>query len=441
MKSGAFNKAPLLLILLLALVFAKLHANKRSEVKDACFNICGDARGYYAWLPAIFIYHDLNFKFYDQVEFRDSTCGCTTATAIPIQDYRYTFNGKSFDKYYPGTSFLMLPFFLTAHIYTSAFTEYKPNGYTWYYFHIMAYGAIFYYIIGMLFFLGILEKLQLSIFKKLLTIIMVTFGTNLIYYIVDAPLYSHIYSFALIAAFLYYSFSLNEQFKFKTILYLSIITGMIIITRPVNVSIILVLPFILGENLRPYLKNLIQNPYRLFCLIPVLAFPTILFILYKIAIGKYFVYSYSKEGFNFLHPNIWKFLFHYDNGVFAYMPLLALPWLLLPLWYKLENRKLIIGISITLLVTIYIHSAWWCWSYGLSFGARTILDFVPLFGIVIALSLKQTSAKRYIYLLTPYLFGCALTMILYHQKSAHHFMATYPITDYWAAIYNALGIK
>ena len=217
MQTKLTTKIPLILILLITLVFAKLHFNKRSDDgKDICCNISADARGYYAWLPAIFIYHDLNFTFFDTVEMKDSTCGCTKDR--PIQDYRYYFNGKACNKYYPGASFMILPFFFFAHIKTLYFSHYIPDGYSFYYFKLIAWAAIFYYFIGMLFLLKVLKKLQLSTLQKSFTILLVTFGSNMIYYIIDFPVYSHIYSFALISAFLYYSFALQERISSKNIL-------------------------------------------------------------------------------------------------------------------------------------------------------------------------------------------------------------------------------
>src|SRR5271156_1891631 len=104
------SKIPLILLLLITLVFAKLQANKRLGSKsDVCMNICSDGRGYYAWLPAIFIYHDVNFGFFENVELKSPLCGGKVGGCL--QDYRNTFDGKVCNKYYPGASFMMLPFF------------------------------------------------------------------------------------------------------------------------------------------------------------------------------------------------------------------------------------------------------------------------------------------------------------------------------------------
>ncbi len=176
-------------------------------------------------------------------------------------------------------------------------------------------------------------------------------------------------------------------------------------------------------------------------MLPVLLMPAILFGLYKTAVGHYFVYSYDQEGFDFLHPHFWQFLMHYDNGLFSYMPLLAMPFLFIFAWYRKDNKTIVLGVAITLLITIYVQSSWWCWYYGYSFGARTMLDFLPLFGIPLAISIKNANLKKHFYLLPVYVLCCVCTLILYQQKSANHMMSSYPIKDYWPALGSPFGLK
>ncbi len=439
MKEKLTRSIPLALILFIGLAFAKLHANKRSGSADECFTICSDARGYYAWLPAIFIYHDLNFHFYNEVELKDSLC--SSIKEAPIQDYRYTFNGKACNKYYPGSAFMMLPFFAVAHFYVDHFTSYPPNGYSIPYFSIMAVAAVFYYLIGMLFFLKILGLFRLNNLQKSLTLLFVTFGSNMIYYVIDAPLYSHVYSFCLITAFLYYTLRLSKDFSAVNLAITSFLLGFIFITRPVNVSVMLLLPFIFHGKFQLLKKEIDAKPSMLLYLLPCLIMPAILLTLYKIATGQFFLFSYNKEGFDFLHPHFFDFIFHYDNGILPYTPILLIPFLLLFAWYKKEHKNILWGIIITILLTIYIHSSWWCWNYSFSFGPRTMLDFASVFGVLIGLSLKQENKKRYYYILPVYFLCSILTVLLYHQKSANHFMEVYPIRDYWQAIGNALSIN
>ena len=439
MKGRLKNYFPILFLLLIALLFAKLQWNKRSgSATDICFNICGDARGYYAWLPAVFIYHDLNFRFFDDLEMKETSCGAQVG--IPIQDYRYAIEGKTIDKYYPGVSVMMMPFFMAAHFITDSFTQYPANGYSPVYFQTMALCGVFYYFLGMWLMLKILRKLGLNNWQMILTVAVTSFGTNAMYYAIDAPLYSHIYSFTLIAAFLYCALCLRENISAKYIALLAFLTGFLFMARPVNLSILIVLPFLLSPCSQQLLSYFKLRPARLTLFLPALIMPCILFALYKISTGHWFIYSYGKEGFDFLHPHLLQFLFSYDNGLVPYMPLLVVPVLLLFGWHKKESKYLVAGLLATIAITIYIHSSWWAWSYGFSFGARSMLDFVPLFAIMIGLSLKQAKRKAYYYLVPAYLLCAVFTALLYDQKN-HGYLNKYPVTDYWQAIHHGLGIK
>jgi hypothetical protein len=258
------------------------------------------------------------------------------------------------------------------------------------------------------------------------------------YYSVDKPTYSHIYSFTLIGIFVLYALKLKKDFNAKNIAILSFVLGFIFVTRPVNISIVLLLPFVFWGNLKSVLVDLFKKPLMLLSVSSSLIMPFILFSLYKISTGNFLLYSYDKEGFDFLHPHFFEFLFDYDNGVFLYMPILMLPFLFVFIWINSENRIFALGVLITLLITMYIHSSWWCWSYAFSFGARTMLDFMSLFGVLLAFILNQKNLKRYYYLLPLCCLCCTVTMLLYHQKH-NGFLNIYPIRDYWSALYNVFG--
>ena len=69
-----------------------------------------DGKGYYAYLPAIFIYKDLNFGFFDEIE-KEKYYNQNL-----YYDYRAQANGVTINKYYCGTALAELPFFVLAHI-------------------------------------------------------------------------------------------------------------------------------------------------------------------------------------------------------------------------------------------------------------------------------------------------------------------------------------
>jgi hypothetical protein len=439
MNVKKLEKSPLILILIIGLIFGKLKVNKHfNSDSDICFNICSDARGYYAWLPAIFIHQDLNFHFFDEIEVKGNTCGGIVGGCL--QDYRYSFNGKMCNKYYPGASLMMIPFFAIAHIGTLLFSDFPANGYSPLYFKLIGLSGIFYYILGMFFVWKILKHFKLSIRQQLFSIIMLTLGSNIMYYSIDKPAYSHIFSFALISLFIYQAFLIKDQFSANRLILLSILFGWIFITRPVNISVAIILPFIFWNKNGEIFKDIVSSLKNIVALIlGTLFLPIFLFSLYKISTDKWFLYSYDKEGFDFINPHFFDFLISYDNGILPYTPLIILPLIFLPINFTSDNKRLWFGVLVTTIATIYIHSSWWCWSYGFSFGARTMLDFLALFALGYALIIKQKSIASSILLPSISILCCILTMVLYHQKN-HGFMNEYPIKDYWSALYNIFGI-
>ncbi|MBP6392378.1 MAG: hypothetical protein KA352_15910, partial [Flavobacteriales bacterium] len=73
-----------------------------------------DAKGYYAYLPAVFIYNDLQFGFFEQMD-RGKYYNPDL-----LYEYRILFNGVSVNKYYCGMALAHAPFFLAAHTITKA---------------------------------------------------------------------------------------------------------------------------------------------------------------------------------------------------------------------------------------------------------------------------------------------------------------------------------
>ncbi|MBK7573437.1 MAG: hypothetical protein IPI10_18220 [Bacteroidetes bacterium] len=87
--------------------------------------IISDGKGYYAYLPAAFIYHDMNMMFFDSIEAK-------YYDANTKYQYRTVANGKVIDKYFAGAAVMQVPFFLTAHAITLMSDE-PADGYSkWY---------------------------------------------------------------------------------------------------------------------------------------------------------------------------------------------------------------------------------------------------------------------------------------------------------------------
>lgn len=338
--------------------------------------IASDGKGYYSYLPATFIYDDLNFGFFDTIENK-------YYDAHLKYDYRSMGNGKIIDKYFCGVSVLQLPFFLAGHV-SAKISGAPADGYSKPYAIALNIGAIFWLMTGLIYLRKLLISFGADKFLSSVILLVFVFGTNLFYYTVAEPAMSHVYSFSLICIFLAYSKKWIDTERSKYMLFSFLVLGLITVIRPVNILILLWLPFAAGSfgKSSEGLKNLFKKPaifvaaFVLF-LIPVL----IQLIIYKISTGKFFVYSYNGETFHFGKPEMINFLFSYKKGLFVYTPLLFISFFgLIPLWKQSRFRA--IWMLVTLLIIVYVLSCWWMWFYGGSYGMRPMIEFYGLFALL-----------------------------------------------------------
>ena len=105
--------------------------------------IDSDGKGYYAYLPAIFIYDDMTFSFTEEVEMKYYP---------PDGARRFEFRndigeGKKANQYFPGVIVLWLPFFLIAH-FLSYITGLETDGYSAIYQYAIVAASFFYLWLG-----------------------------------------------------------------------------------------------------------------------------------------------------------------------------------------------------------------------------------------------------------------------------------------------------
>lgn len=347
-----------------------------------------DGKGYYAYLPAVFIYHDLNFGFFDEIE-KDKYYSIHT-----YYDYRSHAHGKTINKYYAGTAVAQLPFFFTAHALTPLF-GFETDGYSKLYTILINLAGIFYLILGLGFVGKLLRLYGVGDAHRTMTFYVAVFGTNLFFYTVSEPGMSHIYSFAFIAMFLYYSKVYFLHFNRRYLVVLAAILGMIVLIRPVNALVVLCLPFVSGslQQLRSGFASMFSSVrYLLFGILVFAAIISIQLIIYKVSTGRFFVYAYVNEGFNFLSPRMIDILFSYRKGLFVYTPIyLVSVFGLLFLWKS--NRFEVISWVVFFLTITYVFSSWWMWYYGGSFSSRVYIEFLPFFMIPLACLFSGIQSK------------------------------------------------
>lgn len=357
-----------LAVILLILLFCNFNIRYGGERWRSCIE-SSDGHGYYAYLPATFIYKDLNFKFFDQTPYAGTT-----------QDFRVSTQNGVIDKYFCGTAVAQTPFFLAGHLVTKLSGE-AQDGYTKYYYISVSIAALFYLMATLYLLAKLLRLYQFSETTIAFTLAIFTFGTNVFYYIIGEPSMSHIYSLFFTTAFILYSKRWFLKPSKIDILVIGATLGMIILIRPVNGIIVFSLPFLAGSWLTftQNLKRLIYEwKYTLGAFLLFLGIIFIQLIIYKIQTKSFIVDAYGKERFFWTNPQIMNVLFSYRKGLFLYTPITFISLIGLITLYRISKFQAF-ALTIFLSLVIDVLSSWWCWWYGGSFGNRAFIEFYPFF--------------------------------------------------------------
>ncbi len=350
--------------------------------------INSDGKAYYAYLTAIFIYHDLQYNFVESYESEYYPDDRSAYKEFRVRDHDHVVN-----KAFPGLAVLWLPFFLVAHLITLA-AGLPADGYS----------VIYQYCIGLSAFIFL--WLGCRFLKKLLTLtgatealacfitVVTTLGTNLVYYTVNEGTMTHTYTFALIAAWSCFTTLVLRFGQKKWLPWVALLTGLIIIIRPVNGLVLLTIPFWAGSwsNIATFTRESVRKP-----VLPVMSFLILLFIiaipviLWYFQTGKPLVYSYGAESFDFSHPRPGKLLFSYEKGWFLYTPVALISFLgLIPLFR--QNRTGSFSLLVFWISFIYLSSCWWVWDYTSRFSQRIFIDYLSLNAVMLAAFLSAFPA-------------------------------------------------
>ncbi|MBK8340549.1 MAG: hypothetical protein IPK99_11420 [Flavobacteriales bacterium] len=348
-----------------------------------------DAKGYYAYLPAIFIYDDLQFGF-----FEDMDRGKYYNPDL-LYEYRIHFNGVSVNKYYCGTALAQAPFFLAAHGMTEALGG-DADGYSRLYVVFLHIGAIVHALLGLWVLDKLLRAYGVAEPARAVTLIALAFGTHLFYYILVAPGMSHVWSFLYCTLFLYSSHRYFREPTGGRVVMLGLLLGIIVLIRPINGLILASWPFLAG-SLNAFCSGmrsaLAQWRYSIVAAVLFSLVVSIQFVLYKLGTGSFFIYSYKEEWFNWLDPQMLNILFSYKKGLFLYTPILLLAtvgglWVL-----ARRNAYEAITWALFFLLITYFFSAWWNWWYGGSFSGRPYVEYLAMFGILLGVGLGALRKK------------------------------------------------
>ena len=376
--------------------------------------ISWDIIDYYSYLPATFIYNDVTLKF---------TETNTGKFSNKIWGHKLK-NGNYFIKMSMGLSMMYAPFFGIAHTLAKPL-GYENDGYSSIYEFFLVMASIFYLLIGLI----VLRKILLKYYSDIvtsITIIIITLGTNLLYYATSEAAMSHVFSFCLFSLFIYFSILWNDKPSWLISIALGLLLGLISLIRPTNSIVIgfFVLWYIYNlETLKDKVKIFIKNFFKL-VLIGFFAFIIWVpqFLYWKHISGSWIFYSYGDEGFFFNDPQIINVLFSYRKGWFVYTPIMML---IIPGFIVLfrKSRKMFFAPFVFVCINLYLVSSWWCWWYGGSFSMRSLIESYAFLGFPLAAFVAYILSKKYYFKISYIVLIVLLVMHSLFQTAQYHYSA------------------
>ena len=369
------------LFLLLVCAFSILYLQRKNGLSNV---ISSDGSGYYAYLPALFIYHEKHFEKTAEVE--------RNVRKLELQQHYLIFDkqGNKYNKCFPGIAALQTPFFLLSCLLSWIFGQ-PVDGYSDIFIVGFYLGSLFYTLAGIFFFNQVLKRLFPESTASIQWLVPLFYlATPLLYYSIHTPSISHGYSFFLFALFAWLILKLQTQFSFKWMVFLGLTLGAIALIRPTNILVVLIVPFLLGswEETKLFFTKLFQfkGKWLLFGALAFLSFISILFFSWKLQTGNWIIGAYNGEGFNFGKAMIFQSLFSFRIGLFLHAPIFILTVLgLIVLFFR--NRFKAFWFTVYFAVNVYIIASWWCWDYESSFGARPYTEhavflILPIFELL-----------------------------------------------------------
>lgn len=355
---------------------------KKTSDEGIKYAITSDSRGYYAYLPAFFIYDDATFSKAHKAEYTYDE------NRFQQNHFHITDDGKVYNKYFPGVAVMQMPFFGLATV-TSYIVGDPITGYSDIYSFFYILGSYFYFIVGLIFFIRVVKWMYPEMAKSRWLIPLIYLSSPLIYFGVFSML-SHHYSFALFGLFFWTLIKIQESRKLKLVFQLGLILGLAFLIRPTNISIVLAIPFFIKDKSTAIalLKWLFSNKAKPFILALIGSFVGvfILMLTWKWESGKWLFWAYSGEGFNWTNPKIWQVLFSFRVGLFIHTPILIISFFSAIWFFKQKSFQLTFW-WIYFAFNTYIIASWWCWDFESPFGMRPYTEhwfvlIMPLFAII-----------------------------------------------------------
>ncbi|MBL7909711.1 MAG: glycosyltransferase family 39 protein [Bacteroidia bacterium] len=366
---------------------------------DRKIAIDGDARDYYSYLVSLFIDNNFTHQSGNDWYLIETPTGTINVHTI-------------------GVAILIAPFFFAALLFSKIF-GFAVDGFSLPFQMGVYFAGIFYCTVGLIFIKKLLLQLNVKANYVVALLFLTCFGTHLFSYTVNEPGMPHVYAFALTCAFFYFVLNLFQKRKTKYYYLSAFILGLIILVRPVNVVLLLFVPFFFQNkyDLISTVKVILRSKNFYLSTVVLCLVCSIQSVAWYNQNGKLIQDSYAGNGFYFNDPSVFKMLFGFNNGLFIYVPLCLL-WLfgLIPMFNINRYKGFVFVFSLAII--FYIFGSYWAYNYFDGFGIRTFVDFVPMFLIAGAYMFQNFTPKlKYTAGALAFLFLCLNLLYIYQYRN------------------------
>ena len=336
-----------------------------------------DVMGYYLYLPARFIYHDLGRLAFSEAILREYSPTGSFYQAFQVPGAAA---GQLVMKYPIGLALLWTPFFWLGH-WAAGWSGYPQDGFSAPYQMAIAFGGLLYALLG----LGLLRRLLLHYFTDTvaaLVIATLVLATNYLQYAVYDTAMPHNYLFTGYAGLLLLVRRWHLRPTRGVAFGIGLVLGLLVLIRP-SEAVAAVLPVLWGVGSLAAARAKLALLRQRWPDVALLVLDGVLGVLpqgiyWRWATGHWLFYSYGDQHFSFLRPHLWSVLFSFRKGWLIYSPLLVLVLLGFgPLWRR--HRGLAVPVLAYFLLNLWVVSAWDIWWYGGSIGCRAL---VPSYAVL-----------------------------------------------------------
>ena len=344
-----------------------------------------DSLGYYMYLPAQFIYHDVkHLSWFHQIQMNYNLPG-------DVYQFHFAKNGNAVFFYTEGVAIMEFPFFMVADC-IAKLVGFNSDGFSFLYQLAIGIGMLCYFIIGII----LLRKVLIKFFSDTITaivLVLICCSTNCLQYISVEAGMTHGYLFLMYCWMLYLTLKWHESPRIIYSIGIGVIMGLVWSIR-ITDSIIFLIPLFWNcqskENRIEKLNQIRKNKMHFLWLIiatVIVIFPQLFY--WKTTYGNWFFPKGSK--WDFFQPHL-LLLFGWEKGWFIYTPIAI--FMILGLFF-MRSKPYQIAVLIFVIINLWIVTAWHDWHYAASYSARALMQSLPVFSLPLGVFLDKIYSKNW----------------------------------------------